>query len=846
MMTTMTDRNGRDPWQDFAHSIEVVVAAELARGGAPRQAKPEGSDARWDDLAHTCDVMSASVVAKVDLGEESNAVCSRRRSFTQLLGLLASPRCVALACCLLLLIGYLAHGPGQKRHATVSPARLGVDAKTLKLVNASPSSSIVRVSMAAHEVGVTKVFDLAEPIPPASAQLFWHSLASETQVGRFCVVDFFASFANGTSADFPNLNLCRDNQLLAVENAVTAHNSLSLSHLRRSRPTANPSAAILFDGLALRADPAQSQVHLTKVSADGSRIATLADDSQVQIWEAVTGRLISSLPRSDLHALAFSPDGRELVTLASDDKAHVWDAQTGHELRVVDLKRPAVGKKLILNRDVELRAKIEPSVQPLLSDKLAEGAPIDVVHVQRPWALVKSERTLGFVPADAIVSAAAPPSMKGNLAPPKPSEAGASVMTSCKVQPNEPLGALEKRQQSLERELASMPPRPDVDSRSKTTAQPRRKLQEELLEVLFQISCLNSTLRTQRIQEAHLVASQDERATTPPTPTDMIEVTTYYATNRKSTSSREPSKIYGSEIGSALQYGRAVVRIPAPHTPDNLGSPTLWKLERNANPGKAPILEAVTPLSAATGRTELVKRLEGVDSRALLVFVHGFNTSFSEAALRTAQLVHDLKFPGMAFFYSWPSAGQIRSYWQDEEVARLSERVFEQLTEELSQLPVTDIYMVAHGMGNRIVGHALQARADMGKPTRKLRGLLLAAPDIDANVFRTTIAPKLAAMEGTHTTIYASSSDLALKASKMVHGFRRVGETIGGVNAYPGIETIDAGYAPPEVRAYGPAYLLDSPSMIKDIRSIIEKKGPAKQRGLSEAGASSDPYWRLQ
>jgi esterase/lipase superfamily enzyme len=64
--------------------------------------------------------------------------------------------------------------------------------------------------------------------------------------------------------------------------------------------------------------------------------------------------------------------------------------------------------------------------------------------------------------------------------------------------------------------------------------------------------------------------------------------------------------------------------------------------------------------------------------------------------------------------------------------------VFEQLIDELSQLPVTDIYIVAHSMGNRIVGHALQARADKGKETKNLRELLLAAADINANVFRTS------------------------------------------------------------------------------------------------------------
>jgi esterase/lipase superfamily enzyme len=124
-------------------------------------------------------------------------------------------------------------------------------------------------------------------------------------------------------------------------------------------------------------------------------------------------------------------------------------------------------------------------------------------------------------------------------------------------------------------------------------------------------------------------------------------------------------------------------------------------------------------------------------------------------------------------------------------------------------------------MGNRIVGHALQSRADKGKETKKLREVLLAAPDINADIFRTVIAPKLVAMQGTRTTVYASSSDIALKASKVVHGFKRVGETTGGVLTYPGLETIDASSASAMTKGYGHLYIADSPSVVKDIQAII-------------------------
>ena len=148
-------------------------------------------------------------------------------------------------------------------------------------------------------------------------------------------------------------------------------------------------------------------------------------------------------------------------------------------------------------------------------------------------------------------------------------------------------------------------------------------------------------------------------------------------------------------------------------------------------------------------------------------------------------------------------------------------------------------------MGTRVVSHALQHRAEKGKPNTQLRELLLAAPDINAELFRGVIAPKLAAMQGLRTTVYASSSDLALMASKVVHGFQRVGETNSGVFVYPGIETIDASSASSSSRALGHSYVVDTPSVIGDIKSIVLNRATTKQRGLTSTGAVPNVYWKF-
>ena len=430
-----------------------------------------------------------------------------------------------------------------------------------------------------------------------------------------------------------------------------------------------------------------------------------------------------------------------------------------------------------------------------------------------------------------------------------------AVPEGCSREAAGALPELEKRRLSLEAEVSRQSAAVDrakrKDGKTGVDAavgpgaadQKLRGRQEELLEVLFRIECA----RAGELQPTPEAPPRSPFKRRPGTAQgkDLIEITTYYATNRRHTGSAEPTKAYGAGVESTLHYGRAIVSIPPTHIPGNLELPSLWKLDRVADPNKHFILKEVMPASADSGRRELAQKLQAMSSKALLIFVHGFNMGFPEAAMRTAQMAHDLKFPGMPFFFSWPSANQIRSYWHDEEIARLSEAVFEQLIDELSLLPATDIYIVAHSMGNRIVGHALQARMDKGKETKNLKELLLAAPDINADVFRTVIAPKLSAMRGTRTTIYSSSSDLALKASKVVHRYKRVGDTSGGVTTYPGIDTIDASNASPTLRGYGHFYVVDSLSVMNDVRSIIERKGSAKLRGLSEVGASPNIHWRL-
>jgi esterase/lipase superfamily enzyme len=449
--------------------------------------------------------------------------------------------------------------------------------------------------------------------------------------------------------------------------------------------------------------------------------------------------------------------------------------------------------------------------------------------------------------------------------------AGQGLRSPCRGQAAD-LPALEKRKARLEERIAK--------ARKKRAEEPAPKAlskdQAMLLEVLFQIHCLQ--VRQEAAEaDAELEASprpgtrgtfkkrsarppappqppanqaaQDERATTMPGklgsgPDRVVEVVTYYATNRGRSGKTEPASLY-SATEAPLSYGRAIVTVPRTHEPGNLELPSIWRLQLQPDPTRHFVLKAATPLKPDYARIQMAKALQESPSKAILVFVHGYNMSFAETAMRTAQLAYDLDFPGMPFFFSWPSAGQVTGYLRDAESAQLSEPVFDEVLSELAELRPKDVYIVAHSMGSRIVSQVMRSRVERGKTAPRVSELLLAAPDINADLFRRVIAPKLTEMRGTQTTVYASSSDLALIASKTVHGYRRVGETAGGVFVYPGLDTVDASSASPAIRAFGHSYLTDSAAVLKDIRSLLRLKLSAKARGLTETGVSPDLYWSL-
>ena len=116
----------------------------------------------------------------------------------------------------------------------------------------------------------------------------------------------------------------------------------------------------------------------------------------------------------------------------------------------------------------------------------------------------------------------------------------------------------------------------------------------------------------------------------------------FYGTNRAPSGDPQPKTFYGS-TAAGLTFGHCDVSLPPNHESGELESPRLWRFEFKEDPDKHIVLQRVQPLEGPEFITELQRavwnsiewrggnRIIGGD---VLLFVHGFNNSFEDAARR--------------------------------------------------------------------------------------------------------------------------------------------------------------------------------------------------------------------
>lgn len=317
----------------------------------------------------------------------------------------------------------------------------------------------------------------------------------------------------------------------------------------------------------------------------------------------------------------------------------------------------------------------------------------------------------------------------------------------------------------------------------------------------------------------------------------------FFATDRQRTGTSPLS--YGGNAGE-MTYGYCFVSIPRDHAMGEIETPTLWKLSMKADPVKHMLLMEAENLPEALFFGDIHTTLQLNAKRKTFIFVHGYNVLFNDAVKRVAQMAYDLKFAGAPILYSWPSKGETLAYMADEESAQETQIHLEKFIADVAEKAGADeIYIIAHSMGNRPVTRAL-ASLSMQKNTLKsrIKEILLAAPDIDAKVFREEIAPGLLSYYRNRITVYMSDKDKALLASGKIHRNYRLGQT-GGYTAIDGVEMIDA--TPIDTDFLSHSYFAQKPALISDMFYLMEMNIPPSQRsGLRQVVKQQQKlYWQF-
>ncbi|SEP45294.1 Esterase/lipase superfamily enzyme [Rhodospirillales bacterium URHD0017] len=336
-----------------------------------------------------------------------------------------------------------------------------------------------------------------------------------------------------------------------------------------------------------------------------------------------------------------------------------------------------------------------------------------------------------------------------------------------------------------------------------------------------------------------------------PPPAEQIEhvvvIPVFYGTDRARGPDDGPKTYYTGKRGSPA-FGIARVSVPVGTEDRKVGQltgPAWWRFEFKADAAKHVILVDVQALGRDAFVSEVRHSLVSADARDALVFVHGYNVSFEDAARRAAQISVDLKFPGRTLLYSWASAADPKWYTVDEDTIDWSRQHFEAfLRVALIEIGARDVHVIAHSMGNRALMNTLERLDPQELPpgAATLSQVIFAAPDIGCDKF-VQLAEAFRGRAG-RCTLYASSQDVALKASRVLHGYPRAGEAGTSLMIVDGIDTIDASRVDTSLVGLRHSYFGSKRSILSDMSAVIAQRlEPDKRFDLERAGDAARRYW---
>jgi len=299
-----------------------------------------------------------------------------------------------------------------------------------------------------------------------------------------------------------------------------------------------------------------------------------------------------------------------------------------------------------------------------------------------------------------------------------------------------------------------------------------------------------------------------------------------------------------------VYYGKCSVSIPKTHRFGTLSTP-FWRrwgrMIRLDFSDDRLRLRQITSIrsehSFLSSLRTVLQPLEEMD-RVVMVYLHGYNTSFEGAALRAAQMGFDLKVAGATAFYSWPSKADVAGYFADKEAVQASEKqIADFLVAVSKRAGAKKVHVIAHSMAGLGFARAVSRITQYATDTNSLQfgQIILAAPDIDVDIFRdiARVYPKISE----RTTMYVSAKDKALALSAWLQDSDRAGYT-PPITVLEGIDTVEVSEI--DLTMLGHSYFAEAEAVLYDMFELMDSsKTPDKRARIRQVQMGHLSYWAI-
>jgi esterase/lipase superfamily enzyme len=301
--------------------------------------------------------------------------------------------------------------------------------------------------------------------------------------------------------------------------------------------------------------------------------------------------------------------------------------------------------------------------------------------------------------------------------------------------------------------------------------------------------------------------------------------------------------MYSGTRDGNLNVAKVTVTIPPTHTPGEIERP------RNLPPDPERHMTVIDPVRFADRQQiqrdmNMALRARSPEERSVLMFVHGYNTTFTDAVLRFGQFVEDSGFDGVPVLFSWASAGKLTDYVYDLNSALSARTALIEAADIAARTRTNSFNVVAHSMGNFLTVEAMKQAQLLNRfdTTGKVRNIILASADIDVDVF----AEQMSVFDPSERKFYVliSEDDKALAVSRfLARGVNRVGDAdVEQLDAL-GVTVIDLTTVN-DPNSNNHTKFANSPEVVQVIGSEI-LKGDSLHTGTTDPGILAETYYGL-